>query len=89
MAERGRHPLIDSVVRCQQAEGISGNEVSRRLEINPSSWTRLVAGDMQPSIRIVRAIARAFPSLQQECVSLLLIGTTSSAGEQEEARAGS
>lgn len=76
MTARTQHPLIERLTDVQQTYGLSGSEMARRLEINPSSWTRLVAGDMQPSLRIVQAVVAAFPELRSLCVELLLIRST-------------
>lgn len=73
MAARTQHPLIGRLIDTQNARGISGSEMSRRLGINPSTWTRLVAGDVQPSLRVVQAVASAFPELRSFCVDLLMI----------------
>lgn len=79
-----RHPLIDRVIELQTAEGITGSEVARRLNIDPSSWHRLTYGTMQPSIRVVRAISRAYPVLTSHCVQVLLIGNESSPEQDNE-----
>jgi hypothetical protein len=46
--------------------------MAARLDLDPSSYSRLLSGAMKPSIRVVRAIARAFPELRAACVSMLL-----------------
>lgn len=83
MADRQPHPLIVSVMQIQDSEGITGAEVARRLEVNPSTWTRLTKGDVQPTVRVVQKVARAFPALQLQCVNLLLIGKNQNADKQE------
>jgi len=81
MAEKARHPLIQRLMDVQQAFSLSGSEMSRRLEINPSSWTRLCAGDLQPSLRVVQAAAAAFPEVRPVCVQTLMIRTEQAAGD--------
>ena len=76
MADKARHPLIQRLMDLQQAFSLSGSEMSRRLEINPSSWTRLCAGDLQPSLRVVQAAAAAFPEVRPLCVQTLMIRTS-------------
>lgn len=83
MADKARHPLIQRLMDLQQAFSLSGSDMARRLEINPSSWTRLVAGDMQPSLRVVQAAAAAFPEVRPLCVELLMSRIDSHADHQE------
>lgn len=85
MTGRPTHPLIESVMQIQDSEGITGAEVARRLSVNPSTWTRLTRGDVQPTVRMVQRIARAFPTLQLQCVNLLLNSNDHTAEEQEPA----
>lgn len=85
MAGCQRHPLIESVVQIQESQALTGSEVARRLQINPSTWTRLTAGDLQPSLRVVQGIAREFPTLQLQCVNVLLDGNQEAAIEQDTA----
>lgn len=73
MALKPRHPLIQRLMDLQRGLGISGAEMSRRLGVNQSTWVRLVAGEMQPSLRVVQATVAAFPELRSFCVELLLI----------------
>lgn len=80
--QRQRHPLIDELLRVQERDGLSGSDLARRLQVNPSTITRLMSGDMQPSLRIVQAISSAFPELRSTCAQLLLIGTSNNADEQ-------
>lgn len=87
MADKARHPLIQRLMDLQQAFGLSGSEMARRLSVNPSSWTRLCSGEMQPSLRIVQAAAAAFPEVRSLCVQTLMIRTESSADLQESMRA--
>lgn len=76
MTTKAPHVLIDRLVDVQRRLGLSGSEMARRLGVNPSTWTRLVSGDMQPSLRIVQAVVVAFPELRSFCVELLLIRST-------------
>jgi predicted transcriptional regulator len=73
MSTERLHPLIERLIDIQRSLGLSGSEMARRLEINPSSWTRLVGRDMQPSLRIVQSAVRAFPEVRSLCIELLLI----------------
>lgn len=82
MQAKQRHPLIGELVRVQERDGLSGSEVARRLDVNPSTITRLVAGDMQPSLRIVQAISAAFPELRPRCAQLLLISNDARADRE-------
>lgn len=79
MTPKVRHPLIDELARIQARDGLTGNDLARRLEVNPSSITRLMHGDMQPSLRIVQAVNREFPELRSVCAVLLRISDSSEA----------
>ena len=81
MDAKDRHPLLVEVAKIQIREGLTGADVARRLEVNPSTVTRLMAGDMQPSLRIVQMVNRAFPELHSHCAALLLIGNSAVADE--------
>jgi predicted transcriptional regulator len=83
MTGKRPHRLIERLMDIQRVLGLSGSEMARRLEVNPSTWTRLVAGDMQPSLRIVQAVVAAFPELRSFCVELLLIRSDTSADQQK------
>lgn len=85
MDSKQRHPLIDELVRVQTRDNLSGNELARRLNVNPSTITRLTAGDMQPSLRIVQAINASFPELRPHCVQLLMISNDSVADREQSA----
>lgn len=76
MSERTQHPLIGRLVDLQRVYDLSGSEMARRLGVNPSTWTRLVSGEMQPSLRVVQSVVVAFPELRSFCVELLLIRST-------------
>lgn len=82
METKGRHPLIEQIARIQTRDSLTGADVARRLEVNPSTITRLMAGDMQPSLRIVQMVNRAFPELRSQCAALLLIGNESIADQE-------
>lgn len=82
MDEKARHPFVDRLIEQQRADGLSGSEMARRLGIAPSSWTRLVSGEIQPTLRIAQAAGAAFPALAPECVGLLRIGSDFSASLQ-------
>lgn len=73
MEPKRRHPLIEQIASIQVRDNLTGADVARRLEVNPSTITRLMAGDMQPSLRIVQMVNRAFPELRSQCAALLLI----------------
>lgn len=73
MAKQPPHPLAVRLLDVQRERGLSGSEMSRRLQINPSTWTRLMAGDVQPSLRVVQAAVGAFPEVRSFCVELLMI----------------
>lgn len=73
MANKPPHVLVTRLVDVQRNLGLSGSEMARRLDVNPSTWTRLVDGDIQPTLRIVQATVAAFPELRSFCVGLLLI----------------
>lgn len=73
MADKPPHPLVVRLLDVQRARGLNGSEMSRRLHINPSTWTRLVASDVQPSLRVVQEAAAAFPEVRSFCVDLLMI----------------
>lgn len=83
MVGRTQHPLTQRLMDLQRVLDLSGSEMARRLKINPSSWTRLVSGEMQPSLRIVQAAVAAFPELHSFCVGLLLIRSTSTANQEK------
>lgn len=74
MEPKARHPLMEEVAKVQARDGISGNALAVRLEVNPSTITRLMRGDMQPSLRIVQMVNREFPELRPSCARLLRIG---------------
>lgn len=82
MEPKARHPLIDELAQIQARDGLTGNDLARRLEVNPSSITRLMRGDMQPSLRIVQMVNREFPELRPACALLLLIGNERDADTQ-------
>lgn len=83
MATKPPHVLVTRLVDVQRSLGLSGSEMARRLEVNPSTWTRLVEGDIQPTLRIVQATVAAFPELRSFCVGLLLIRSTDSSDSQK------
>lgn len=89
MADKARHPLVQRLIDLQQAFGLSGSEMARRLDVNPSSWTRLCSGELQPSLRVVQAAAAAFPEVRSLCVETLMIRTVSDADRQVSGRAAS
>jgi predicted transcriptional regulator len=70
---KARHPLMDEVAKIQVRDAISGNALALRLEVNPSTITRLMRGEMQPSLRIVQMVNREFPELRSFCAQLLRI----------------
>lgn len=76
---RVRHPLVGSLVSIQTRDGLTGAEMARRLNVVPSSYTRLVSGEMQPSLRIVQAVSQAFPELRAQCAKLLQISEVNEA----------
>lgn len=82
MEPKPRHPLMDEIVRIQDRDGLSGSEVARRLEVNQSTITRLMSGELQPSLRVVQRVNRAFPELRSFCAGLLLISSDSAAHKQ-------
>lgn len=84
MATKQPHTLIVRLMDLQRVLDLSGSEMARRLEVNPSTWTRLVTGEMQPSLRIVQATVRAFPELRSFCVELLLIRSDPDSDQQRE-----
>jgi transcriptional regulator with XRE-family HTH domain len=77
-----QHVLIERLVDIQRTLNLSGSEVARRLGVNPSTWTRLVSGEMQPSLRVVQSAVAAFPELRSFCVGLLLIRSTDSSDRE-------
>ena len=83
MSRKTQHVLIGRLVDIQRTLNLSGSEVARRLEVNPSTWTRLVSGEMQPSLRVVQAAVAAFPELRSFCVGLLLLRSTDVADKQK------
>jgi predicted transcriptional regulator len=85
---KSRHPLIDEVARIQGRDGLSGSDVARLLAVNPSTVTRLLSGEMQPSLRIVQAVNEQFPELRVRCAELLRIGIVNHADEQDVISAG-
>jgi predicted transcriptional regulator len=85
MATKQPHTLVVRLMDLQRVLGLSGSEMARRLEVNPSTWTRLVSGDMKPSLRIVQATVKAFPELRPFCVQLLLISSDSDTNQQKTA----
>ena len=87
MADKARHPLIQRLMDVQRAFSLSGSEMARRLGINPSSWTRLVSGELQPSLRLVQSAVAAFPEVRPFCVQLLMIRSDSNADSQSMAEA--
>lgn len=87
MAKQPPHPLAVRLADVQRERGISGSEMSRRLQINPSTWTRLMAGDVQPSLRVVQAAVAAFPEVRSFCVELLMIRSDLIEDAEEPAKA--
>lgn len=83
MATKPPHVLVTRLVDVQRSLGLSGSEMARRLEVNPSTWTRLVEGDIQPTLRIIQATVAAFPELRSFCVGLLLIRSTDVPDQQK------
>lgn len=79
MEPKPRHPLMDEIARIQERDGLTGSELARRLEVNQSTITRLMTGEMQPSLRNVQRVNRAFPELRSFCARLLLISNDDSA----------
>lgn len=82
MEPKARHPLIDELAQIQARDGLTGNDLARRLEVNPSSITRLMRGEVQPSLRIVQMVNREFPELRPSCALLLRIRTEESSDSQ-------
>jgi transcriptional regulator with XRE-family HTH domain len=82
MADSAPHPLVIRLLDVQRARGISGSELSRRLSIDPATWTRLQQGTIQPSLRVVQSAVAAFPELTSFCVELLMIRTSRHEGVQ-------
>lgn len=89
MADKARHSLIQRLMDLQQAFGLSGSEMARRLDVNPSSWTRLCSGELQPSLRVVQAAAAAFPEVRPLCVELVMTRIETHADHQERVEAAS
>lgn len=75
MESKPRHPLMDEIARIQERDGLTGSDLARRLEVNQSTITRLMSGEMQPSLRNVQRVNRAFPELRSFCAQILLISS--------------
>lgn len=82
MTIKARHPLVDQLVSIQQRDGLTGTEMSTRLGVAGSSYTRLLSGELQPSLRLVQSVCRAFPELQSFCASLLQIDNHETSDQQ-------
>lgn len=63
------HPLIARLVEVQQRERLSQTDLASRLGLERSVCSRLLSGQVQPSIRVVSAIARAWPELRDACTA--------------------
>jgi predicted transcriptional regulator len=79
---KARHPLIDALAAIQERDGLTSADIARRLQVNPSTITRLMSGDMQPSLRTVQMINRTFAELRSQCAALLLIGNDDVADQE-------
>lgn len=66
------HPLIVRVVGIQERDGLSQVEMAARLGIERSVCSRLLAGKVQPTVRVIRAIAKAWPELRDACADVVL-----------------
>lgn len=83
MTEKTPHALAIRLMDVQRARALTGSEMSRRLRIDPATWTRLQAGDVQPSLRVVQSAVAAFPELRSFCVELLMIRTGCEEDQQD------
>jgi DNA-binding XRE family transcriptional regulator len=72
----------DEVAKIQVRDGITGNALAARLEVNPSTITRLMKDGMQPSLRLVQMVNREFPELRPFCAQLLRISDRTVADEE-------
>ena len=66
------HPLIASLATIQRRERLSQGDMASLLEISRSLYSRLLAGEVQPTVRVVREIARAYPELRDACAAMVL-----------------
>lgn len=67
-----RHPLIAQLVVVQQRESLTGVATADRIGISDSLYSRLVSGNVAPTVRVVRGIAHAFPELRDACAATVL-----------------
>ena len=58
--QKMRCPLTNRLAECLDAKGIKKSQLAFRLKMSRAYITRLVSGDIQPSIQVALRLARYF-----------------------------
>jgi len=54
--------LVKEMRACQQGAQLNDDKFSKRLGIHPSLWTCIKNGRRRPGVKVLKGLAREFPS---------------------------